>query len=160
MIEVIIKDFEHDDAVLMAKNMRPMDELEYKIMAQGAPLEMGMLHMLSTSELSKAAYVDGQLLCCWGRIRQTVLSAECCPWMVATRLIETREAKRVFVRRSSEIIDDLTCGFNRSWNMVYEGNKTTIRWLKWAGFKFVGEPLLVNGYKFLPFEKGGDRNVR
>lgn len=160
MTDVVIKGFEREDAILMSKNMRPMDKLEYGVMAQGAPLELGMLHMLNISELSKAAYVDGELLCCWGRIRQTILSAECCPWMVATPLVETKAAKKVFLKQSPSIIDDLTQGFNRSWNMVYEGNKTTIRWLKWAGFEFIGEPLLVNGYKFLPFEKRKADNVR
>ncbi len=160
MVDVVIKDFERDDAIRMARNMRPMDRLEYRAMTQGVPLEPGMLHMLKTSEISRAAYVDGELLCCWGRIRQTILSGECCPWMVATPLIESKTAKRVFIERSPEIIDDLTSGFKRAWNMVYEGNGKTIRWLKWAGFEFKGEPLFVNGYKFLPFEKGVTEDVR
>ncbi len=154
MAHVVIKDFEEHDARLMAQSMRPMDRLEYRVMAQGAPIEAGMLHMRAVSDLAKAAYVDGKLLCCWGRIRKTILSGECCPWMVATPLIDDRTARRIFIQRSPKIIDDLTGGFNRAWNMVYEGNKVTIRWLKWAGFKFVGEPLVVDGYKFLPFEKG------
>lgn len=160
MHDVVIKDFEHEDAVAMAENMRDMDRIEYQAMAQGAPILTGMEHMLKASRYAKAAYIDGKLLCCWGRIRQTILTNECCPWMVATTLIEERGPKRIFIERSPQIIADLTNGFSRSWNLVYEGNRQTIRWLKWAGFEFVGDPVMVSGLKFLPFEKRKLSDVR
>lgn len=156
MPDVVIKEFDIGDAMLMAEQMRDDDLFEYKVMAQGAPVEMGMIHMRKVSQVAKAAYIDGELLCCWGRIKKTILTAECCPWMVATPLIETKPAMRIFLAQSPSIIEDLTGGFQRSWNMVYEGNKKTIRWLKAVGFEFVGNPLIVDGHKFLPFEK---RNV-
>lgn len=152
MVDVNIVDLGRDDIMLMANKMRPMDVLEYRAMSNGAPVEVGMEFVWKTSEIGKAAYLDGELLCCWGRFRQTILSSECNPWMVATPLVETKEAKRLFLKNSKEMTRDLVGDFSRSWNLVYEGNKLTIRWLKWVGFNFVGEPVMADGLKFLPFE--------
>jgi len=152
MADVAIVDLGRDDIMLMAEKMRPMDVLEYRAMSNGAPVEVGMELVWKTSDLGKAAYLDGELLCCWGRYRQTILSAECNPWMVATPLVETQKARRFFLRNSKAMTRDLVGDFSRAWNLVYEGNKRTIRWLKWVGFELVGEPVMAGGYRFLPFE--------
>lgn len=136
----------------MAQTMRPMDLLEYRAMSNGACVATGLELVWKTSELSKAAYLDGALLCCWGRYRQTILSDECNPWMVATPLIETTKAKRLFLKKSKAITRDLVGDYSRAWNMVFAENRLTIRWLKWVGFEFVGDPVMVGGYQFLPFE--------
>lgn len=147
------------DALVMAKNMRPMDVLECNAMAPATSLEDVMLHMQKRSSEAYAVFVGDDLLCCFGRIDRTALSGECNPWMVATPFVETARGRRVMVSLSKSVIARMVKGFSRSWNFVYEGNTTTIRWLKWVGFVFDGEPKTIGGHTFLPFEIKGELNV-
>mgnify|MGYP000666343052 FL=1 len=147
-----IKVLEVDEIVEMSQKMREMDRLEYRLMSNGAPIFDGLCHMQERSDQSFAAYVDGELLCCYGRIRGTALTNEACPWLVATDLVMTPRGRRVFLEAGPPLIAELIKGFSRCWNMVYEQNTVAIRWLKWVGFEFNAPPVNVRGYKFLPFE--------
>lgn len=149
---LVIKKLERADAERMAAMMRPVDRLEASAMSGGGPLPAVMIHMQTRSSGGKAAYYNGGLLCCWGRVNGTALTGECNPWMVATDLIESRAARRELIARTRKECRKLLRGFRRGWNMVYEGNKRTIRWLKWAGFEFTGEQVERGGLKFLVFE--------
>lgn len=149
---VVIKPLEVADMLLLGQNMRPMDRLEYNAMAAGVLVEDGMRYMANLTERGQAAYVDGELLCCWGLFCKTVLANDCDLWMLATPLIETKKAKRLFIQQSKGMARDLLGDFSKGSNWVYEGNKTTIRWLKWLGATFDRDPMMFNGVRFVPFD--------
>lgn len=159
MVNVQIVDMDMDIAKLMAQKMRPVDVFECRQTHPGVTLVDAMRNVCKISSVAKAAFVDGDLLCCWGRVNYSVLSGECSPWMLATTLINERAARREFLRQSPKIIDELTGRFVRSWNIVYEGNRVTIRWLKWSGFEFSDDPIILDGHRFLKFEKRNTVNV-
>ena len=142
-----------DDAALvtMSERMRPIDRLEARALSGGVPLLEQLRAVARQTKRGTACYVDGELVCIFGRIDGTLLTAECFPWMVATDALERPGVTRLFVRLGSRRLLQLLRGMRKGSNMVYEGNARTIRWLRFVGFRFSGEPVMVGGLKFLPF---------
>ena len=73
------------------------------------------------------------------------------PWLLATDSIQM--SGLWFLRESKKICHDWMMRFNTLSNYVHADNKDSIAWLKWLNFD-IGEELIVNGERFLRFEKG------
>jgi len=152
--KVEIREMTPADAKLMAEQMRPIDKFEYMVQSGSDNIELAMEMVHDIATVSQCAYIDDELICCWGRFDRSIIMQECNPWMVATDKIEHKIAKRMFLKRSHETVRDLVGNFDRAWNQVYQGNKLTIRWLKWIGFEFSPDPEIISGHPFLRFEYG------
>lgn len=56
-----------------------------------------------------------------------------------------------FSKRSKKWLEYLLSDYKYVFNLIPKHNKRTIKWLKWLGFKFKKEELVVNGVQMLYF---------
>lgn len=152
--KIEIREMMESDCERMAEEMRAIDKFEYMVQSGSDNIHLAMSMVYDIANVRQVAFIDDQLVCAWGRFDRSILLQECNPWMVATDMINHKIAKRMFIKQSPKIAEDLAGGFARAWNQVYAENKITIRWLKWLGFVFDPEPEMINGYPFLTFEYG------
>lgn len=148
-----------DDVEEMAECIRPMDALENHIITL-QPLIHTLQQVYKRSEKAYAARFNGRLLCIFGRMPRTILSGDCNLWMVATSMIdEDKKAMLAFARVSKSIVHRMAKNYERAWNIVYDKNHRTIRWLKHCGFQFDEKPIMINGHGFYRFELKGSHHV-
>lgn len=151
---VELRDLGAADIATMAEQVREMDRFEFDVMSGGKTVRECLDHLARRSRRARAAYADGRLVALYGVLTQTILSDEGHPWLCATAAIEDPETRRAFIAHS--IPELLWVGGDLSllWNLVYAGNRISIRWLKWMGFEFEDAPYMVRGHEFLRFKMG------
>lgn len=148
---VLIRKMTQEDAERIAAQARDEDRKEAEIVSGGRDLVDVMNELREDSFVALAAYVDGDLVCCYGSISRG-LAGDCNPWMVATPNI--RKHWRVFVSQCRGEALKLVQGHKAGWNVVWDQNKTAIRWLKWLGFTVRHNAIPFNGYNFYVFGVG------
>jgi len=153
-MEVVIKDLSQDDIDLMAVEIRAIDAMEFDLMSGGKSVDTCLEHLNGKSMASRAAYVDGALICVYGVISPTLLSTTGNPWLCATDQINRPEIRKRFIQMTKPEMVRLCSGFDKLWNIVAEENRMAVRWLKWIGFKFDGSEYVIQGHKFLKFHMG------
>lgn len=151
-MNVSFKNFGQEEVNQMEVEMRDMDRLEFDAMGFGKPIRESLEYLMTKSVRSKAAYVDGNLVCIYGATRRSLLSDDCHPWLCATSQVDLPHVRKAFIKRGKEELSWVLGGFCTAWNLVCVENKTTIRWLKWMGFQFTEEKHDVRGCTFVKFE--------
>lgn len=150
-MSVLIKPLDAVDMELLARDMREIDRFEFSVMSGGRPLRDVLGEVLRFAGNGRAAYFDGKLVAVYGVNAKTSLSVEATPWMAATNEIANPMVRRAVVERSKSELLDLAGPYSRLWNVVSEGNRVAIRWLKWMGFTFDGS-IMIGPHRFLKFE--------
>lgn len=124
------------DADELAALMRAEDRAEIALLHGLGPREGAKLS-LSVSEVAFAARIGGELACCFGAVRDSLLDGSGVAWMLCTDL--PRREPRAFAancregfRLLSDALPDVTTWTNR----VHVGNAAAMRWLGWAGAWF------------------------
>lgn len=138
------------DALL--PRLRPIDRLELDCMGRG-DARGDLLRLVAQSRRSRAAYMDGELVCIFGVKAATAMSDTGFPWALTTRAVDLPQVRREFVAGSRVGVEWLGQDFRRLWNLVAEENLVARRWLRWMGFRFDEEKTaMLRGHRFLHFE--------
>ncbi|WP_313349076.1 hypothetical protein [Paracoccus sp. (in: a-proteobacteria)] len=138
------------DALL--SRLRPVDRLELDCMGSG-DARGDLLRLVAQSRRSRAAYMDGELVCIFGVKAATAMSDTGFPWALTTRAVDLPQVRREFVAGSRVGVEWLGQDFRRLWNLVAEENLVARRWLRWIGFRFDEEKtVMLRGHRFLCFE--------
>lgn len=99
---------------------------------------MGMLEFCqATSMQTWVAYVEEELICCWGLIPPTALSDQAYLWMHSTP--EVRKYSFLLVRHSQLVIEEMLKRYPKITGDCLIEATDSIRWLRWLGARF-GEP--------------------
>jgi len=151
-MQSMIKPMDETDTKIMAEEMREMDRFEFRVMSRGRSEKENLDMLLRRSRRSAAAYVDGEIVACYGVVAPTELSTVGHPWMCASDLVGMRQVRVEFLRRSNEQLAWMSQGFDFFWNLVSTENRVAIRWLKWLGFNFTGDVADVDGHPFAYFK--------
>lgn len=102
----------------------------------------------------RSAFVDDDLVAVFGVYFPTVVSTSASPWLLATRRLEGRDARRAMVRHSPGQLLEIAGPAERLWNYVAAENDVAIRYLEWLGFTIDRHcPRSVRGLDFVPFHK-------
>lgn len=138
------------DVVELALNLREADRQELWAVGHDDPVKPileGVLH----SDWSKAALVDGEVVCIFGLANQrTVLTAAGIPWMLGTPLVA--QHARVFMQMSRAYIAQMLREYDQLFNVVHAPNHLAKGWLRRMGFQLEpARPLGPHGELFHVF---------
>jgi len=74
-------------------------------------------------------------------------------WMLGSDKL--KKIKRPFLRESRTEVNGMNTLFPHLWNIIDSRNEMHLKWIKWCGFKIIGERM-VNNVKFYEFCKVAD----
>ena len=74
-------------------------------------------------------------------------------WMLGSDKL--KKIKRPFLRESRTEVEGMNTLFPHLWNIIDSRNEMHLKWIKWCGFKIIGERM-VNNVKFYEFCKVAD----
>lgn len=117
MSEVWIREATSEDALFA---------LEKSIFAKEHNAQTAMITYMSNSEKVYAGLIDGEIVCIWGVMRQSLLSGRGYLWLIVTEAAESH--KFLLVRYSQRIIERL---FDRYTVLIGECSVNDARAKKW-----------------------------
>lgn len=145
-MRVILRPPTPSDVAEVAANMRAIDVMECKLVADLGPIE-ALQEAVEISDEAYAAEVEGKVISIFG-LNTSFLGEEGYPWMLSIEGIE-RHA-RVVLTVSARYAERWRSKCETLANIVHADNRQAIRYLKWCGFEF-GSAIEVKGAPFLPF---------
>ena len=74
-------------------------------------------------------------------------------WMLGSKGLH--KIKRAFLRESRTEVNGMNSLFPHIWNIIDSRNELHIKWIRWCGFKIIGERM-INNVKFYEFCKVAD----
>ena len=74
-------------------------------------------------------------------------------WMLGSNNL--KKIKRPFLRESRTEVNGMNTLFPHLWNIIDSRNELHIKWIRWCGFKIIGERM-INNVKFYEFCKVAD----
>jgi len=74
-------------------------------------------------------------------------------WMLGSKGLH--KIKRAFLRESRTEVNGMNSLFQHIWNIIDSRNELHIKWIRWCGFKIIGERM-INNVKFYEFCKVAD----
>ena len=101
------------------------------------------------SAFAWTAIVNGQPEVMFGVGDVNVLTGAGSPWLLGTDAVEKHYV--AFLRLSVDFRAQLLERYSVLTNIVHDGNRASIRWLRWLGFKF-SDPVSIGGHDFRLFE--------
>lgn len=124
-----------------SKNIRKMDAEEVKVVS-GKPFDDHLFFLISHVEDVRVIKCDGVILGIgnwyheqldWGLYSKGVIG-----WMLLTNAVEDHKIE--FLRWSKEIVRQLLTVYPAIMNVVYAKNELHIKYLKFLGAEFWGDP--------------------
>ncbi len=145
--EITIRPASFRDALIL--EMRLADREEVEALSGRNPREV-LVESVEKSAEAWAGLADGNLTCVFGVVPMSLVGVTGIPWLLGS--VEIERYRRPFLRRNRAMIDRWLADFPVLTNVVDARNTTSIRWLRWLGFR-LGEPALmgVHGEPFIPF---------
>lgn len=134
------------DAEILAPMLSDADRAEVLALSGREPLE-SLLEGIRYSAEAWTGLVDGEIVCIWGVVPQTLIGQVGVPWMLGSDLV--RHYSVPFLRRNKPMI----ARWRQRWpvlrNVVDARHARAIRWLRWLGFE-IGPPVPIgrNGEPF------------
>lgn len=122
------------DCIALAKNMRPEDREEVLIASGQGPLE-GLLHSVRHFPKSTWTVADPSICAMFGVSPYPADETIGVPWLLATPQL-LHHKRQLFVE-SKRWVEELGVGYRALVNVVYEKNKSHMKWIEWAGFTLV-----------------------
>lgn len=140
----------------IAAHVRDPDRVELWITSMSKP-ERVMLSGMRLSDFCLTGMADGEPVCMWGVVRESLIGNVGVPWMVGSKSLD--RLANTFLRRCRGPLMQALGDYDRLVNYVDSRNDRTIRWLKWLGFRFDPHPMPYGVFNmpFYRFEmlKGG-----
>lgn len=135
-------------------HLRQADKEEIQAFSAVNPVSSIVFSWKDSDDSGAVWHEDGTLLCVYG-FRQT---GWCTweVWMLTTTAVEELQYARIFLKEGRRIIRSYLKKYPYMHNVVYAKNTVAIKWLKYIGCTF-GEPVTINGEKFIPFLLRGER---
>lgn len=134
----------------IANNMRQADIDEVAASSGMTPAEA----MKVSAQLSSHAWViattTGEAIAAFGAVPHSVLPGVGIVWMLGTDGIKTEGFG--IARRTRRYFDELNAAYGLLWNYIDARNDTSMRWLKWGGFRLL-EPHRFGGHLFYTFAR-------
>jgi hypothetical protein len=137
----------------IAKRMREADRIEVWASSRKTPGE-ALVWSLRKSTFAWTALIDGRPEVMFGVGDLNVLGGVGAPWLLGTDAVETHFVS--FLRLSVEFRRQLLRRYSVLRNFVHDGNRASIRWLRWLGFT-LSDPVTIGDQAFRMFElRAGD----
>jgi hypothetical protein len=127
-----IRDATEADAEYLATRLRAIDVREISAVSGRSP-RASLISGVRGSEYCKAGVADGEVVCLYGVRRLSVWEDDCVIWMLGTDDLPKHAVR--FIRDCRSEVVSMVQQFKFVENWCHAENKTTIRWLKWLGFK-------------------------
>jgi|9_EtaG_2_1085328.scaffolds.fasta_scaffold00183_22 hypothetical protein len=142
-----------DDAKYLQDNLRPQDVRE--CMIHGVTPNRA-LHMPLADDncITYTALVDDIPICMFGTMQNYENKKLGSVWLLGTKGIEKNYFS--FLKASIELVELLQQNFEVLENVVPIDHSKTILWLKWLGFIFHKDPVIVNSFACLRFVRCQD----
>ena len=138
-------------AVRVAGDMRESDAAEVWASHHHTP-HSAVLASLKGSRNPLIGLADEKPVCIFGHCPTSLLSSSTSPWLLGTDDLPLHS--REFLKLSKLYVDELGKHFRLMFNYVDERNTTSVRWLKWLGFRvYPAEPFGAEQMPFHYFEK-------
>lgn len=138
-IEIVAGTLAHVHQIL--DNLRPADVVELTVSSQDPAA--AVLEGWHQSNYRRVFVVDGEPVVVYGVCPSPFADDEGVPWMVATPAIES--VPRGFLLASRSEIDRMRAGYAELRNATHQDNHTSIRWLRWLGFRISDQPVGPGG---------------
>jgi len=132
VVDVLIRDTEPGDEVLLAQNLREQDMLEVRAYGYAEPL-YPLHRSVRSSVMCWTAFADGHIAAILGCGPVSVMGGVGAPWMMGTPVLE--KYARQMVKRTPEYLDRMLEVFPHLTNFVHVANTTSKRWLRRVGFE-------------------------
>lgn len=149
MASVSIRPATPEDIIAIAARVRPADRDELRASVNHSP-EQAMGAGLRYSDAAMTGFIDGEPVCMWGVVRESLICNMGVPWMVATTLLDVHAP--TFLRHCRGPVMELLDDYDMLINHVDARNRRAIAWLKWLGFDVEKEPAPF-GLAQLPFHR-------
>jgi len=147
------------DAVFLAKNMKEMDKLECKYSHDDTPLD-ALLSCFSQKDAENYSIVDtnGYVYGMFGVNSDPELENYGVIWLLSSDKLQKFPIS--FFKESKKWIEKLHYNYEHIYNMVYEENWQSLKWLQLCGFKPIGTKI-VGRYKkkFILIMRSKETNV-
>lgn len=143
-----------EDVALIAAHARPADVAE--MAALGTTVAEALADGLARSDWAMTGCVDGVPVCMFGVAPVSILAGEGAPWMLAAEGLEA--VQLTFLRMCRPVVARMQASYPRLMNVVDSRNVTAIRWLRWLGFAFDDNEVVIGGHAFRVFRRE-KRNV-
>lgn len=132
----------------LVEHMRDQDVVE--VTELGATPEYAVQQSFQNSHKKFSVRLNtGELVCSFGV--GSVTDDIGMVWLLGTKHI--KKIRKTFLKHSRDWLAHLMVGYDFVYNVVHIGNTTSVKWLKWLGAVFLGEPAPAN---FQYFRIGGD----
>ena len=147
----IVRDATIEDANIIYKNMREIDQIECNMVSGGDGLQ-SLMNGIENGLLCRTVVYQGRPVSMYG-VTPTEKDNMGLVWLLGTD--ETRKASDILVKKSKEILDEMLDIRPIIFNYVSVLNRTSIKWLKAIGFSFKPDPVIygVARGKFYLFYK-------
>lgn len=132
--------------------MREADRLEVWAASRKTPAE-ALIYSMRHSSFAWTATIDGRPEVMFGVGDIDVLTGVGAPWLLGTDAVEKHYV--AFLRRSVDFRGQLLRRYSILRNVVHDGNKASIRWLRWLGFTLT-DPVMFGDDAFRLFELRSD----
>ncbi len=142
-----------DDATYLQDNLRPQDIRECMIHGV-TPNRALNLPLVDKACKTFTAIVDDIPICMFGTMQNYENKKLASIWLLGSKGIEKNYFS--FLKASIELIELLQQDFEVLENVVPIDHSKTISWLKWLGFIFHKDPVIVNSYACLRFVRCQD----
>jgi hypothetical protein len=125
------------DAVMLAKNLKPLDKLEVKYSHDDTPLD-ALLSCFDQQDAENYSIVgdDGYIYGMFGVSKDQELEGYGVIWLLSSSKLQKFPLS--FFKESKKWIKKLHRNYEHIYNMVYEKNWQSLKWLQLCGFKPLG----------------------
>ena len=138
-----------EHAIAIAADVRAPDVAEIWASSRQVP-ERAMISGIKYSEQAMTGLVDGEPVCMWGVVNDSLVGRIGIPWMIGTSKLD--KYARLFLRECRKPQLEMFSGYGMLMNYVDARNTRAIKWLRFMGFEIEPEPIPY-GLSGLPFHK-------
>lgn len=149
-IRIIPATLDHVDTI--ARRMREADRVEIAAASGRSPHD-ALAFSLEKSAHAWTVTIDGRPEIMFGVGDINILAGVGAVWLLGTDAVAVHY--REFLRQTGAIRDQLLTRYQVLRNFVHDGNRVSVRWLRWMGAS-LSEPVEMNGHLFRLFELRSD----
>ena len=146
--QVEIRKSRQEDILPIAHRMREADVKEIWASHRTTPYK-ALLNGIKAEGSCWTIFGDGTPEAMIGIVRMSLLSNKGYAWMLGTDVLT--EDKRLFMRLTKELFDDVVEGYNYLENHVSMENRLSLRWIQAMGFTVEDKIIKRNGVPFKKF---------
>ena len=154
-----VREAKMTDAVMLAKNLKPLDKLEVKYSHDDTPLD-ALLSCFDQQDAENYSIVDehGEVYGMFGVNQDTELEGFGVIWLLSSSKLQKFPIS--FFKESKKWIEKLHNNYEHIYNMVYEENWQSLKWLQLCGFKPVATKRIGKyNKKFILIMRSKESNV-